>query len=202
MTLKIKKYFASKYPEHEDLFLGLTTLNVLKPSSMPLSEAVVKVITGQMLSGAAAATIYKRIASLRENRKLDHSWQLDFHSLRSCGLSSSKANTVIEFGCYVAANEGEIDRWLMLSDDCLFNKIKSFRGMGEWSAGILALFYLARPDIFPTGDASLNKVIKFLNSKGQIKNLDYLFDPQNAKPYRSYLALYLWQALDQGKLKT
>ena len=72
MTLKIKKYFASKYPEHENLFLGLTTLNLLKPSSMPLSEAVVKVITGQMLSGVAAATIYKRITTLRENRKLDH----------------------------------------------------------------------------------------------------------------------------------
>ncbi len=201
MTLKIKKYFASIYPEHEDFFLSLRTISKLKPSPLPLTEAVVKVITGQMLSGAAANTIYKRIDALREKKKFIHSWQLDFESLRSCGLSSSKAHAVIEFGRHHKIEAGSIEGWRELSDECLFHRIKSFRGMGDWSAGILALFYLGRSDIFPTGDGSLNKTIIQLTSIGKTKNSHYLFDPNLAKPYRSYLALYLWQALDDGTFK-
>jgi len=201
MTEKIKNYFISIYPEHANLFLSLEKITKLKPSVIPLPEAIVKVITGQMLSGAAANTIYKRISLLREKQSLEGSWQLDFESLKKCGLSSSKANSIIEFGIYLDNDSKKIDYWRHLTNDDLYNEIKKFRGLGEWSAAIVSIFYLGRADIFPKGDSSLNKVISYLTSSGKLINSNYFFDVTKAMPYRSYLALYLWKALDEGKFQ-
>ena len=199
MTKKIKDYFISIYPEHTNLFLSLGKINKIKPSLSPLPEAIVRVITSQMLSGVAANTIYNRIISVREKQNLYGSWQLDFESLKKCGLSSSKANSIIEFGSYLDNDIKKIDFWRHLNNEELNYEIKKFRGLGEWSAAIISIFHLGRADIFPKGDSSLNKVIVHLTSSGKVINSNYFFDVEKAAPYRSYLALYLWKALDERK---
>ena len=124
MTEKIKNYFISIYPEHTNLFLSLEKITKLKPSLIPLPEAIVKVITGQMLSGVAANTIYKRISLLREKQNLEGSWLLDFESLKKCGLSSSKANSIIKFGIYLDNDSKKIDYWRHLTNEELYKEIK------------------------------------------------------------------------------
>ena len=73
--------------------------------------------------------------------------------------------------------------------------------MGDWTASILALFYVGHEDVFPAGDGSLQRAITALQRIGTKRSRRYKFDPERAQPFRSYLALYLWQALDTGMLE-
>lgn len=201
MSIKIKRLISSAYPEHGALFTQLKTVPKLKPAVLPLPEAVVRVVIGQMLSGAAAETIYGRVASAAAERGLVGSWLLDFEILRGCGLSGAKARNICVFGAKVGDNVSALEHWRDLGVDALIQEVKANNGMGDWTASILALFYVGHEDVFPLGDGSLQRAITALQGAGAKQSRRYKFDPDLARPYRSYLALYLWQALDTGKLE-
>jgi len=200
MSIKIKRLISSTYPEHGALFTQLKTVPKLKPRDLPLPEAVVRVVIGQMLSGAAAQTIYGRVAAAAAERGLVGSWQLDFDALRGCGLSGAKARNICAFGSKVGDDVSALEHWRDLDVNLLIQEVKGNQGMGDWTASILALFYVGHEDVFPLGDGSLQRAMTALQRVGSKQSRRYKFDPDRARPYRSYLALYLWQALDTGML--
>lgn len=205
MGIKIKRYLQSRYPEFSGHLGQLKTITRIPKRNMPLPEALVRVVTGQMLSTQAASTIYARIRSKAEAQRLAGSWQLDHDSLRACGLSGSKARTICEFGTHIGADPTALDHWFDLVPELLIGEIKQYKGMGDWTASIIALFYVGHEDIFPATDGSLQRAITLIqNRRGRSgrtgKQKGATFDPEKAAPYRSYLALYLWRAMDAGLL--
>ena len=201
MSIKIKRFLQAAYPEHSPVFTQLKTIQKLDVQDLTLPEAVVRVVVGQMLSGAAANTIYNRVSSLATQHQLAGSWQLNYDALRRCGLSGSKANTVAAFGAKIGDNPSALEHWKQLPVDALIEEIKSNKGMGDWTAGIVALFYVGHEDVFPLGDGTLKRAITALEQT-RIKKLRNLpFDPGRAAPFRSYLARYLWKAIDTGVLR-
>ena len=76
------------------------------------------------------------------------------------------------------------------------------KGIGPWTANIIQLFYLGDIDIFPIGDASLEKVYSSLfNKKISSKNIKSYEHIRWASPYKGILAMYLWDYLDSGLFK-
>ena len=201
MSIRIKRHLQARYPDLADLLGQVKTVPALGRRDLPLPEALVRVITGQMLSSHAAQTIYERVRTAAQARDLVGSWLLDQDSLRACGLSGAKARTICAIGAQVGANPLALDHWYALAPDALLDEIRQFRGMGPWTASIIALFYVGHEDIFPAADGSIQRAIALIEgaSRGRRKRQ---FDPDLAIPYRSYLALYLWRALDTGLLKS
>ena len=196
MSLKIKRFLQAQYPSHAQVLDKVATIPRLRRRDMALPEAVVRVVTGQMLSSKAAQSIYQRVRSRASELELDGSWLLDYESLRSCGLSGSKARTLCEFGAGVGADANALDHWYSLSPEKLAEEIGGHKGMGPWTSSIIALFYVGHEDVFPYADGSIKRAIGLLEGKRRSKK--FRVDPELAAPYRSYLALYLWRALDAG----
>ena len=136
---------------------------------------------------------------MASTRGLRSTHLLDFESLKSCGLSTNKARTICDFAKNVGPDSRAVDFWYDLEPRQLIETVKQHRGLGDWTAGIIALFYVGHEDVFPEGDGSLKRAISIINDQMPRKKRQ-VFDPENAKPYRSYLALYLWRALDSGLL--
>lgn len=199
MSIKIKRHLQAKYPELSELLDQVKTIPKLRKRDMPLPEAVVRVVTGQMLSSRAAHTIYERVKNKAEEQQLLGSWLLDHVSLRGCGLSASKARTICDIGSRIGIDCAALDHWYSLPAEELINEITQYRGMGNWTASIIALFYVGHEDIFPLGDGSLQKALTIIHQTAKRKRARPL-NPEKAAPYRSYLALYLWRALDTGVL--
>ncbi|MEQ1879506.1 MAG: hypothetical protein ABL878_00880 [Burkholderiales bacterium] len=107
MSIKIKRHLQACYPIHADLLGKVATVPKLCRRDMPLPEAVVRVVTGQMLSSKAAQSIYERVNGRAVDLGLPGSWLLDQESLRACGLSGSKAKTIAEFGREVGSDSGD-----------------------------------------------------------------------------------------------
>ena len=201
MSIRIKRHLQARYPELADLLGRVKTVPALKRRDLALPEALVRVVTGQMLSSQAAQTIYERVKTAAQASDLPGSWLLDHDSLRGCGLSSAKARTVCAVGAQVGANPQALDHWYALPPQELLDQIRQFRGMGPWTASIIALFYVGHEDIFPAADGSIQRAIALIEGPSRTRR-KRRFDPDLAAPYRSYLALYLWRALDTGLIKT
>jgi DNA-3-methyladenine glycosylase II len=202
MSIRIKRHLQSCYPDLADLLGGITTVPKLRRRDLPLPEALVRVVAGQMLSAQAAATIYERVRSRAQADRLAGSWLLGHDSLRSCGLSGSKARTICDIAAHVGSDAAALDHWYGLPPDELMAAIRRFRGLGDWTASIIGLFYVGHEDVFPAADGSIQRAIMLieerLRPRGQRRKRR--FDPDLATPYRSYLAMYLWRALDGGLL--
>ena len=201
MSIKIKRHLQARYPELSDVLEQVKTVPRLKPRDMPLPEALVRVVTGQMLSAQAAQTIYERVRGATAAQGLPGGWLLDHDSLRACGLSGAKARTICDIATRIGANAEALDHWYALPPDELIEQIRQHRGMGAWTASIIALFYVGHEDIFPSADGSIQRAIAMIQAQTG-KRKARPFDPDKAAPYRSYLAMYLWRALDAGVLKT
>lgn len=197
MTHEAKIYLAHTYPDHADLFELIPPVEQISGKTANVPEAVLRVVIGQMLSRAAARTIFDRVITTARMEQSEP-WMLEASRLKSCGLSSSKSKTIIEFRHKYLTHPAKYDRWPTLAHEVLQEEICEHWGMSYWTAGILSLFYFGNEDVFPKGDASLEKAIRKLTARCANKkrhNIKVL-DAEQASPYRSYLALYLWRALD------
>lgn len=173
--------------------LPVLTINQ-QPRIHPVN-AISEVVIGQMLSRSAARSIQKRAYDLSASNGRSFIAELSIDELRSAGLSSNKIKTIKFIYDAYKADPHRINSWEKLTYLELRTDVSSFWGISDWTASILALFYFGNPDIFPSNDGSIIKVIK------KLQEHDISFEETEAKPYRSYLALYLWAILDNGLLE-
>jgi DNA-3-methyladenine glycosylase II len=161
----------------------------------------VRVVIGQMLSRAAASTIYARLAAEADRQGLQGTWELDPHTLQRLGLSRGKVRTVKEFSQAHRCCPSEVEAWKHMSAAEIRRRVSSYWGMSDWTAGILSIFYLGHEDVFPQNDGTLKRVGELLHTKQLwCEQRDGPLGGERASPYRSYLALYLWKAIDEGFL--
>lgn len=193
-SIQIKEHLNKTYPELNELFSRSETLECLTPSELSIPSAIVRIVIGQMLSAKAADTIYGRVKTLAADKSVAD-WSLQFEEYRSCGLSTTKANSILSFAAYYTTNTKEVENWHQLESEQLITEIIKHKGIGRWTGTIMALFHFGREDIFPDLDGSLQKVNEIIYDQYQLK-----IDTSLAKPYRSYLATYFWHFLDHGLL--
>lgn len=168
------------------------------PTRDSVAASLVHIVAGQMLSRQAAQTILGRMASAAERCGAEHLYHLSDHDLRACGLSGRKARTVAAIKDLAEAEPDRLEGWRQLEWPDLRNEVLSVWGLSDWSAGVLAIFDFALPDVFPLGDGSLVRAMRLVErlhmKQGEV------FPHGRASPYGSYLAITLWAALDNGHL--
>jgi len=147
-----------------------------------------------MLSEKAANTIYSRVKKLAEEKNIND-WELSVEDFRQSGISKTKAETIVRFADYYSENSRTVDNWAVLKDEELIKEITQHKGLGLWTASILALSHLGKEDVFPSGDGILKKAIELIQA-----NYGFKLDSEKARPYRSYLAFYLWAMMEKGLL--
>ena len=161
-------------------------------------ESLLKIIINQQLSNKVANVIFQRLKEL-----LQDPLEISYHAilnvkdteLRKVGISYSKIKFMKDLSIKFENNPNILSEWKKLSDNDAKIEIEKLNGFGPWSSNIILLFYLGRKDIFPQGDATLNKAYRIIYNKDLDKKLTQI---NWAKPYRSYLALYLWKWVDSG----
>lgn len=167
-----------------------------------LFVALARTIVGQQVSTAAARTIWSRVCT--EFGSDEPAPELFVETgaeqrLRTCGLSGRKASYVIGIAEAVVAEELLLDELLAMEDEQVIETLVALRGLGRWSAEMILMFDLARPDVFSGGDLGLRKGIQIAYA------LDAPPTPEEAiaiaerwSPHRTLASLYLWEAVGSG----
>ena len=88
--------------------------------------------------------------------------------------------------------EGALD--LGWADDPVaqHDRLVAVRGIGEWTAGYVAMRVLGHPDVLPTGDVALRKGAARLGLPDRPHDLAAW--GMTVSPWRSYASLHLWRA--------
>ena len=162
---------------------------------------LVRSITFQQLSGRAAATIFGRFLELFPDgyphpRDL---LELDDGALRAAGMSRGKTAYLKNVARFWL-DHGLINTdWSARGDDEIIALLTSIRGVGQWTAEMVLMFVLRRPDLLPLDDLVVRRnLIRLFGVDGQKlrgRRLreELLRRAEAWRPYRSYASRVLWE---------
>ena len=166
-------------------------------------DALAESIAYQQLSGKAAATIWKRVRAIFPKRKfLDPMLVLETpdETLRAAGLSRNKVAALKDLAAKTIDGTVPTPRAMAkMTDDEIVERLIQVRGIGRWTAEMLLLFDLGRPDVWPVHDYGVRKGFAKIFGKRRLPTPKQMAKHgQRFAPYRSALAWYCWRALDEA----
>jgi len=87
-----------------------------------------------------------------------------------------------------------------LDDDAIVERLVAVRGIGRWTAEMLLIFQLGRPDVLPTDDFGVRNGFRIAYGLRKMPTpKEVLRYGDSWKPYRTTAAWYLWRAADRAK---
>lgn len=159
-------------------------------------QSLMRALLYQQLAGAAAAAIERRFLDLYGGRQPEPHELLATTpaELRAAGISRQKASYLHSLAEH-AANGALNDRRLArASDEAAIAEVTAIKGVGRWTADMLLMFSLGRPDVLPVGDLGIQRMMR------EAYGLNTLPDPETMmriaepwRPYRSAGSWYLWR---------
>lgn len=165
-------------------------------SNVDLFEEIVRTIVGQMLTIKVADVINARIQNLTafEPTKLA---TCSSHDLRNCGISNAKVKSIQTFSQDYLKGKYDFSRLEALSDEEVIDYLRQIKGVGRWTAEMIALFSLGRSNIFSFDDVALK--LGILKAYPDYKTMNKpRFNQLRKKfsPYCSYASLYFYASHD------
>jgi DNA-3-methyladenine glycosylase II len=157
--------------------------------------AIVRAIVSQQLSVIAARAILGRLKDRFGGRAPTPAEVLadDPDGLKSVGLSRAKVVSLRSLATCIQEGRLELDRLGALDDDALVAELTEVKGIGEWTAQVLMVTELARPDVLVTGDLVIRRAVErgwHLPALPTREELVALGEPW--RPYRSTACALLW----------
>ena len=161
-----------------------------------LFDSLVNSIISQQISTIAANSIRTRLHRLLNSEsfcteKLISATESD---LNSVGLSRPKCRYIKAIAIAINENPNLLSDLRNIDDDEVVERLTRLKGVGVWTAQMLQIFALGRPDIFSTKDAGLMRGVRVTYFNGETRGLDDVAEVTNRwKPYRSVGSWYMWQ---------
>lgn len=159
---------------------------------------LLRAIAYQQLSGKAATTIFHRFLGLFPDEYPEASRLLAFSEseLRSVGLSRAKANYMQNIAEYFTEHRLFQVEWDSLDDHSIINSLTAIKGVGKWTAEMVLMFILHRPDVLPLDDLVVrNRMIQLYqldHLKGKAQTLALEAAAEAWRPYRSWGSRLMW----------
>lgn len=159
---------------------------------------LVRAIVSQQISGRAAQTIYGRLCLLTGAVPLpERIAELPDDAMRGCGLSRNKQLAIRDLTTRVIDGRLDIARLPFLPDADVVAQLVTVRGVGRWSAEMLLLFGLGRPDVLPVDDLGVRAGIGRAYGLSALPTFAQTRDIAGPwRPYASAAAYYLWRSLE------
>lgn len=170
----------------EDLYFALLRSVI----SQQLSTKVARVITGRFC--ALFPDGYPHPTLVAETPD---------ETLRQVGLSGQKLGYIRNIVAFQQQGELAHDRLTEMTDEDLIRHLTQIKGVGRWTAEMILMFALDRPDVLPVDDLGIrNAMVRHyaLPETGKALTARMEEVAEAWRPYRTLACKYLWQSLDNG----
>ena len=113
-------------------------------------------------------------------------------ALRGCGLSLRKAGYLREAAR--AALEGRLDgaELAAMSDREVVDRLTALPGVGVWTAEMLMIFSMQRPDVVSYGDLAIRRGVMRLYGLESLSRREFETYRSRWSPYGTVASFYLW----------
>jgi DNA-3-methyladenine glycosylase II len=121
--------------------------------------------------------------------------------LRPLQISRQKAVYIAELARAVEGGRIDLAGLAALPDDGAIEALTRLKGIGRWTAEYLLLRGFGRPDAIPAADVGLRAALGRLHRLGRhASEAEVRAMAEAWRPYRGFVAFYLWFALQQRDL--
>ncbi len=157
-----------------------------------LFSSVVRSIVGQQISTKAQATIWNRMRSAFGQVTPESVAAAEVDQLQSFGITFRKAGYIRDFAREVAEGRFDLSAVSAMPDDEAIRTLCGIKGVGEWTAEMILLFCLQRPDIFSYHDLAIQRGLRMVYHHRQIDRERFERYRRRFSPCCSVASLYLW----------
>jgi DNA-3-methyladenine glycosylase II len=162
-------------------------------------QSLLRAILYQQLAGPAAAAIEARFLGLFGGGIPQPSElaELSDEEFRSVGVSRQKAGYMRSLAEHFASGKLDDRAIRRAPDEAVIDMVTQVKGIGRWTADMLLLFCLGRPDVLPVGDLGVQNSMRLAYGLGELPKPDELAAiAEPWQPYRSAATWYLWRRSD------
>ncbi len=172
-------------------------------------EALLEAILSQQLHGTAARAILHKLLKLFGDIHPSPELLLlqPDEALRACGLSQNKMLALQDLARKTLdGTVPGLTQIRRMADEEVIARLTAVRGVGVWTAEMLLMFRLGRPDVLPASDYGVRKgfALTFARlPKTRAFDATMLADPkvmarrgERWRPWRTVASWYLWRACD------
>ena len=200
MSLNIHNQLLAIAKKHckplEKIILENGVIEIQVPKDLDIFDCLAQTVVEQQLSYKAARSIWKKIndsAKELDLKLIDYLCEKNTTLIRNNGLSNNKIKAI--FGARTAVKSGDItlSKISEMDDETYKKIITSLWGFGDWSAEMVAIFYLGKTNIWSEKDLILSKGINQICDQCELTADELL---KIVDPYQSYLALHIWRHKD------
>lgn len=157
-----------------------------------LFSSVVHHIIGQQISTKAQETIWQRLKDELGEVNAENIYKTDISRLQSLGMSFRKAEYIKDFADKVHSGNFNLQDISEMSDEEAIKALASLKGIGVWTAEMILLFCLQRPDIFSFDDLAIQRGLRMVYHHRKIDRKLFEKYRRRFSPYCSVASLHLW----------
>ena len=157
-----------------------------------LFSSVVHHIIGQQISTKALATIWCRCQDTLGEVNSEAILTAGVPKLQSLGMTFRKAEYITDFAEKVHTGVFSLDAVAHMDDEDAIRALSSLKGIGVWTAEMILLFCLQRPDIFSYDDLAIQRGLRMVYHHREIDRRLFEKYRRRFHPYCSVASLYLW----------
>lgn len=163
-----------------------------------LFTALVNSIAGQQISGKALATVWARLCDRLGEITPETILAAGEENLRACGMSGRKAGYMLAAAHAVQDGTINIHSLVDKNDDEIIKTLTALPGVGRWTAEMLLIFSLERPDVLAFDDFGIRKGMCRLYGLEELTRTQFEEYRTRYSPYATVAGLYLWEIAAQG----
>jgi 3-methyladenine DNA glycosylase/8-oxoguanine DNA glycosylase len=154
--------------------------------------ALVSSVVSQQISNKAAETVWNRLDKLLGNITPESIAQADLSEIQSCGMSMRKAGYIKGIADAAISRIVNFNTLHTLTDGEIIKKLSSLHGVGVWTAEMLLIFSLCRPNVVSYKDLAICRGIMNLYGLKELSREKFDRYRKRYSPYGSVASLYLW----------
>ena len=157
-----------------------------------LFSSVIHHIIGQQISTRAQATIWQRMQDALGEVNAGTILAAGVPKLQALGMTFRKAEYITDFSEKVHTGAFDLNAVEHMSDEDAIRELSSLKGIGVWTAEMILLFCLQRPDIFSYDDLAIQRGLRMVYHHRRIDRKLFEKYRRRFHPYCSVASLYLW----------
>ena len=155
--------------------------------------ALVASVASQQVSAKAAETVWGRMEKRFGTITPDTIATATAEEIQQCGISMRKAGYIQRIANAVAGGHPDLAALPGLTDEEVIARLTALDGVGVWTAEMMLIFSMQRPDVVSWGDLAIRRGMMRLYGKDTLDRAAFDRYRRRYSPYGSVASLYLWE---------
>ena len=166
--------------------------HIYRPVDTDLFSSVIHHIIGQQISTKAQKTIWQRMNDALGEVTPETVDRIAVEELQSLGMTFKKAEYIKDFCEKILSGAFDLDAVERMNDEDAIAALTGLKGIGVWTAEMILLFCLQRPNIFSYGDLAILRGMRMVYHHRKIDRKLFEKYRRRLSPYCSVASLYFW----------